>query len=233
MLPTYLKFKLNYNSEKLQQELNYCLEQEWPMHFNTMDFEGVWKSISLRSMSGSATDIFAHPSSSGYQDTSLLSKTPYIKEILDSWQCDKEVVRLLALAPGSQIKPHKDQGCSYQNGSFRIHIPIVTNPQVRFTINDEQLYLQEGECWYMDFGHTHSIVNEGKTTRVHLIIDAIRNDWTDQLFEQQGYDIAAVNTSPQYDDDTISKMIAQLELMNTPTAAAIILNLRKQQLQGK
>jgi len=52
-------------------------------------------------------DIFEHPEINGYRDTPLLVKTPYIKSIIDSWKCDKEAVRLLSLAPGSVIKPHK------------------------------------------------------------------------------------------------------------------------------
>ncbi|ATP57440.1 aspartyl beta-hydroxylase [Pedobacter ginsengisoli] len=230
MRPTYIKFALNYDVQKLQQELQSCLEQEWPLHFNTRDFDGTWKSISLRSASGSATDIYAHPNLSTHLDTPLLDNTPYIKEILDSWQCEKENVRLLALSPGSHIKPHRDNGCAYKDGAFRIHIPITSNPGVYFTIEDQQLQLQEGECWYMDFSKTHEIINEGKTTRVHLIIDALKNEWTDQLFEQHGYPVASDQDGNKYDEDTITKMIAQLTLMNTPTADAIIARLRSKKI---
>lgn len=226
MRPTHIKFALNYDVQRLQQELDSCLEQEWPLHFNTRDFDGTWKSISLRSASGSATDISAHPNLSTYRDTPLLAKTPYIKEILDSWQCEKEIVRLLALSPGSHIKPHRDMGCAYKDGSFRIHIPIVSNPEVYFTIENQQLQLKAGECWYMDFSKTHDIANQGKTTRVHLIIDALRNDWTDRLFEAHDYPVSVDRVKNDYDEDTITKMIAQLTLMNTPTADALIANLR-------
>ncbi|AOM80469.1 aspartyl beta-hydroxylase [Pedobacter steynii] len=228
MRPAYIKFNLSYDSQRLQQELRSCLELEWPMHFNTRDFEGTWKSISLRSSSGSATDILAHPGQNLYQDTALLQNTPYIKEILDSWKCDKESIRLLALEPGSLIKPHQDMGCAYKDSSFRIHIPIQTNPGVYFTIAGHQLQLKEGECWYMDFSNTHSIRNEGKTTRVHLIIDALKNDWTDQLFETHGYPLSEDHAPRKYDEDTLAKMIAELTRMDTPAAHALIENLRNQ-----
>ena len=74
----------------------------------------------------------------------------------------------------------------------------------------------------MDFSTTHSIVNDGKSDRVHLIIDGIRNSWTDQLFEQHGYHI----NDRQYDDLTQAGMIAELERMNTDVARAIIVNLK-------
>lgn len=227
MLPTHLKFPVSYNVDLLQKELKSCFEQEWPKHFNTRDFDGDWRSISLRSASGSSNDIYAHSNNSEYQDTDLLAKTPYIKGILDSWKCDKESIRLLALTPGSIIKPHKDLGCAYKDGSFRIHIPVMTNPGVLFTINDDQLNLKEGECWYMDFSQTHSIVNLGETNRVHLIIDGIRNEWTDRFFEQHGYPISEESIGQVYDDETKAKIIEALELMNTDASRALIATMKE------
>lgn len=224
MLPTHLKFDFNYDRHQLQQELDYCLQQEWPVHFNTKDFNGDWRSISLRSISGRSNDIHAH--TGNYQDTPLLKNSPYFSSILEAWKCEKEAVRLLALAPGSVIKPHRDRGCSYSEGSFRIHIPIVTNPGVHFIIKEQRLQLLEGECWYLDFNETHSILNEGDETRVHLIIDGIRNAWTDELFKAQGYPIELEPKGPSYDEETKLKIIAQLELMDTDIARSLIREMR-------
>ncbi|ALL04361.1 aspartyl beta-hydroxylase [Pedobacter sp. PACM 27299] len=221
---THLKFNIHYDHLQLQQELNYCLEQEWPMHFNTNDFNGDWRSISLRSASGNSQDIYAHAGS--YLDTPLLQASPYINSIVNSWRCEKESIRLLALAPGSIIKPHKDPGCSYMEGSFRIHIPVVTNPGVHFMINDQRLQLKAGECWYLDFNETHSIVNEGKETRVHLIMDGIRNTWTDDLFRDHGFRIQDVPKGPSYDEATKLMIIAELERLDTDTARSVIHKLR-------
>ncbi|WP_316837552.1 aspartyl/asparaginyl beta-hydroxylase domain-containing protein [Pedobacter nutrimenti] len=221
----YIKFSTSYHTGKLQSELTEVLKEEWPLHFNTRDFNGDWRSISLRSASGQNKDIYAHPDVT-YQDTPALGLMPYVKEILDSWKCDKEAVRLLSLAPGSFIKPHQDQGCSYADGQFRIHIPIVTNPEVYFTIEDERLHLAEGECWYMDFSATHSIVNAGSSARVHLIIDGIRNDWTDQYFAQHGYNLSEKSAGVVHDEATRNGMIRELEQMNTETARRLIAQLR-------
>ena len=221
----YIKFSGAYHTEKLNAELGYALKEEWPLHFNTQDYNGDWRSISLRSASGKSDDILAHPNGI-YQDTPVLGLMPYTKEILDSWQCEKEAVRLLSLAPGGHIKPHKDQGCAYHDGIFRIHIPIVTNPDVHFTIENDKLHLDAGECWYIDFSLPHSIINAGNTPRVHLIIDGIRNDWTDRLFEANGYDLSRKSTSNSYDAETKAKIIEHLELMNTDTARNIIATLK-------
>jgi quercetin dioxygenase-like cupin family protein len=217
----YIRFSESYDANRLSAELEGILKEEWPLHFNTKDFNGDWRSISLRSSSGKSNDIYAMPTGT-YQDTPVLDKMPYIKEIINAWHCEKESIRLLSLAPGSVIKPHRDNGCAYHEGSFRIHIPVVTNPEVYFTIEEEKLQLLAGECWYMNFSATHSIVNQGTTPRVHLIMDGIRNSWTDQLFEAHGYKDPKVG----YDAATKAQMIAELERMDTDVARNLIATLK-------
>lgn len=221
----YIKFSQSYFAERLHAELTVVLKEEWPLHFNTRDFNGDWRSISLRSTSGESNNIYAHPDGV-YKDTPVLSLMPYVNEILQSWHCEKESVRLLSLAPGSLIKPHKDPGCDYRTGKFRIHIPIVTNPDVHFTIEEETLYLAAGECWYMDFSATHSIINAGSTARVHLIMDGIRNSWTDQLFAAHGYDLSEKSSAERYDAAQKSRIIEELEKMDTETARNLIASLK-------
>ena len=221
----YIKFATSYDAIRLSAELEEVLKEEWPLHFNTKDFNGDWRSISLRSGSGNSKDIYAHPSQT-YHNTPILDRMPYVKEVIYSWHCELEAVRLLALAPGSFIKPHQDPGCGYQDGFFRIHIPIITNPGVRFTVNGDELHLKAGECWYMDFSRTHSIINDGATSRVHIIIDGIRNEWTDKLFAKHGYDLTEKDLKPTYDEATVANMIAELEKMDTDTARSLIAGLK-------
>lgn len=219
----YIRFSQSYDVHRLQAELTGILQEEWPLHFNTKDFNGDWRSISLRSGTGDSKDVYSHPTGN-YKDTPVLDKMPYVKEIINSWQCEKESIRLLSLAPGSVIKPHRDQGCAYHDGSFRIHIPIVTNPEVYFTIEEEKLQLSAGECWYMNFSATHSIVNNGDTARVHLIIDGIRNSWTDELFAAHGFDLAYKKPGP--DAATKAKIIEELERLDTDAARNLIATLK-------
>jgi len=58
-----------------------------------------------------------------------------------------------------------------------LHIPIVTNEEVDFRLNGEQVILREGECWYLRLSDLHSVENNGQFDRVHLVIDAVVNDW--------------------------------------------------------
>jgi quercetin dioxygenase-like cupin family protein len=221
----YIRFSDTYNGQQLVAELEQVLQQDWPLHFNKKDFNGDWRSISLRSATGQNNDILAQTNVE-YKDTPALEMMPYVKDILDAWHCEKEAVRLLSLAPGSEIKPHRDMGCGYLDGNFRIHIPIITNPDVYFTIEDETLQLQAGECWYMDFSRTHSIINCGTTARIHLIMDCVRNEWTDKLFATYGFDLTEKDPLQQYDAAAKARMIEELEKMGTETARNIIASLK-------
>lgn len=218
-----IKFDKQYDSATLAAEMESVFTDTWINHFNTKDFDGQWKSIALRSGTGNATDINANYTPL-FTDTPLLEKLPYIKSILGEWQCEKETVRFMALYPGSEIKPHKDLGCSYQDGNFRLHIPILTNDSVDFVVDGTNHKLHPGECWYMDFSKVHSVRNAGGTVRVHLVIDCLRNQWSDELFEQFGY----LEEEKKMPIEQVKEMIAQLETHHNQTAENLILQLKQQ-----
>jgi hypothetical protein len=53
----------------------------------------------------------------------------------------------------------------------RIHIPIITNGQVVFTIGGEEKGLGEGEMWEVNNAKLHAVDNHNDADRIHLIID--------------------------------------------------------------
>ena len=91
-------------------------------------------------------------------------------------------MRLLKLAPGSNIKEHSDYNLSYEDGEVRVHIPIQTNQEVEFAVAGQPLPLSEGDCWYINFNLPHRIHNRGVTDRVHLVIDCGLNEWLRGMF---------------------------------------------------
>ena len=220
------KLLQTYDVERLKINLKTCQNIDWLLHFNQNDFTGHWSSFALRSISGSELDILATPNAT-FQDTPTLSKCLYFNEIIDSFKCEKEAVRLLSLSPNSYIKEHRDSAAGYEDGFFRIHIPIQTNNKVIFTVNKKPLPMREGECWYANFNRPHFISNNGETDRIHLVIDCLRNDWSDQLFATFGYDFEDEKKS-KYDQQTKLMMIEQLSLMRTETADSLIKQLEEE-----
>ena len=73
-------------------------------------------------------------------------------------------------ASGGDISPHVDNLYTLSH-AHRIHIPIITNDKVEFSIGNEIKNLKEGEIWEVNNRQMHSVVNNGDHFRVHIIID--------------------------------------------------------------
>jgi hypothetical protein len=83
-------------------------------------------------------------------------------------------VRMLfvKLLPGGSIPLHHDTGRSMRT-SHRIHLPLVTNDGVEFTVGDKTRYLLPGELWEINNRHRHTVTNNGTEGRVHMIMDFV------------------------------------------------------------
>lgn len=227
-LVRYIKFPLQFDSIRLKEDVQKVMNSNWVDHYNQNDYDGKWTSIALMSSNGKSDNIYAFNfDSKEIIATEQLESCSYFKEILDSFHFEKAAVRLLNLSVGAQIKPHSDHCLGYENGYFRLHIPIITNPDVIFILDDERLIMNEGECWYINANFTHSVANNGLEDRIHLVIDGIRNDWSDQLFFENHTENQFQKPTPEMDEKTKKLVIEQLKLMNTDVANEMIEKLSK------
>lgn len=85
---------------------------------------------------------------------------------------DGYVVRALFanLMPGSAITPHIDFVFSLLH-SHRVHVPIVTNDDVVFTVGGEARTMAAGEICEINNATVHGVENRGTEARIHLIVD--------------------------------------------------------------
>ena len=100
-----------------------------------------------------------------------------IRELLAAFECPLGAVRLMRLGPGSIIKEHRDDDLAFERGTVRLHVPITTNPHVEFLLNGSRVVMAPGSTWYLRLSDPHSVSNNGAADRVHLVIDALANDW--------------------------------------------------------
>lgn len=225
----FLQLPFTFDLALLKQDLELCLSKKWVEHYRKTDFEGDWQIIALRAIGGFESMIFPSPSTE-YQDTPLLQRCPYFQEVLQTLECPKESVRLMQLAGDSTIKEHSDDGLGYIDGNFRLHIPILSNPEVLFYFDNHPIYMEPGSCWFGNFTLPHRVENKSKLPRIHLVIDCHRNEWTDQVFGEKGFDFTkdvaakAIQDSPQ----ELIRTIEELERMGTPTAKEWITKLQAQ-----
>jgi hypothetical protein len=169
---------MRFEAALLKRDLEAVTSGEWVPHFNQQYYEGDWSGVSLRSVGGKTDAIYPNPAASEpYLDTLMLTRAPYVRQVLAEIECEKESVRFLRLAAGARIKEHKDYFIGIEDGIVRLHIPVVTNPLIEFYLDNERVDMLEGELWYLDFGLKHRVENKSDRDRIHLVLDCKVNDW--------------------------------------------------------
>ena len=84
------------------------------------------------------------------------------------------IIRAMAakLLAGGRISPHVDTHPSFHRG-HRIHVPITTNPRVRFMIDGRPHQLQVGHAYEINNQKNHSVMNKGDEDRITFIFDYV------------------------------------------------------------
>jgi len=180
-----LRLPFAFDVERLQADLRQLEADAWVDHFVKQNYSGSWSVIPLRGPANATHPvmmIYSDPTCTAFADTPFLERSPYLREVLAAFKCELEAVRLMKLTVGSDIKEHRDHELSFEEGHFRIHVPVVTNPQVEFYLNGARVIMKEGECWYLRLSDPHRVSNRGDNDRVHLVIDGHVNDWVKSLF---------------------------------------------------
>ncbi len=174
-----------FDPVRLSGDLRRVEPAEWISHFNREVYSGQWSGAALRSIQGDPRNLLpAAADSSLFQDTALLGRCPYFREILTVFQCPMHAARLLRLRANSNIDEHVDNELEFDDGLVRLHVPIVTSDAVHFYLDGARLAMAPGECWYTNVNLPHSVDNRGVVDRVHLVIDCLVNDWLSDVFAE-------------------------------------------------
>ncbi|MGZ8182470.1 MAG: aspartyl/asparaginyl beta-hydroxylase domain-containing protein [Methylobacter sp.] len=212
----YLKLPFFFDVRRLNEDLAKIREAEWVAHFNTAAYENDWSCVPLRSLDGRPDHIMSL-SGVHYEDTGILERCPYFQEVINTFECEKTSVRLMALGAGSRINMHTDKGTSFEDGMARLHVPIVTAPEVCFTIEEEDIHFSAGNTWYLNANCLHGVNNESKNPRVHLMLDCIVNPWLETVFRDAGFepDDEPKYGDPSINDENVAAIISSLIAMDT------------------
>jgi hypothetical protein len=100
---------------------------------------------------------------------------PLMHQILkDHYPPGGTIIRAMAarLTAGGIIKPHQDAHPSFHLG-HRIHIPIYTNPRVRFMIDGRPQRMEVGKAYEINNQKKHSVMNKGSEGRINFIFDYV------------------------------------------------------------
>jgi len=221
----YLRLRHTFDAPAMQREVARLTQNDWKAHYNHSHYEGDWSVLPLRALGGAADSIVSvHTGAAApgmYRDTPLLDTCPYLRSVIDSFDCRKTSIRLMKLSAGALIREHTDHDMHLEAGEARLHIPVQTNPDVAFYIMNDRIPMQEGECWYLNLSLPHRVHNAGATDRIHLVIDCIANDWLKQLLGAPGLyrkEAASVWPDRHFSPEEQERIIAELRRLNTPAA---------------
>jgi hypothetical protein len=159
----FVRLPFRFDVERLSQEVNAFDSSEWLAH--PAGYEGN-SSLPLISLNGEMNDAFDGP----MKQTEKLARAPYIKQVLASFDEVFGRSRLMQLGAKCTVPEHIDAHYHWYN-RVRIHIPIITNPQVIFYCGDTHVHMAAGEAWIFDAWKTHRVENMSDKNRVHLVID--------------------------------------------------------------
>lgn len=76
---------------------------------------------------------------------------------------------LSCVMPGETIPPHKDEQAP--NWLYRVHVPLITNPQSKFIVDNTEHQLEVGNVYKVNTLKEHSVINEGAGPRIHFMFD--------------------------------------------------------------
>src|SRR4249919_1052764 len=162
----FIQLPLLFDAATLAAEVNAIEESSWRPH--PQGFPGN-SMLPLVAIDGD-------PDNESYagtmRATEYLQRCPYLSQVFASIGATVGRSRLMRLAGQAEVKRHADQGY-YWAERVRVHVPIVTQPTVRFECGGETINMAPGECWIFDTWRQHCVVNDATQSRVHLVLDTV------------------------------------------------------------
>ena len=132
----------------------------------------------------------------GDPEQPVLQACPYIRKLIYGLLPGQPGKCLLAaLRPKGVVYPHTDAATKYFIESYRVHIPVFTNPRAAVFCNGGFFHMRAGEAWLLNNLAPHAVINEDpEQSRIHLIFDLFPSDEAvsiiDSLPDEPGIDDA-------------------------------------------
>ena len=176
--PFARKLGLSFDPAQLGEALARVKEDWWKPHAGPYH-DGGWECVAIWAPGGNLFEqrSFGAP----YAKTVAALVAPHFWQVTESFGCEKSRVRLMRLKAGAHILRHSDPVHEISSHLVRFHIPVSTNPDVHFLVNDMRVTMLPGEVWHVDVRFPHEVHNRGATHRVHLVLDLVRNEAVDAL----------------------------------------------------
>ncbi len=163
----FIQLPLQFDAAALAAEVAGFDESLWQPHPNGIPGN---TALPLITVDGDPTkgDALQGP----MRPTPHLARSPYLLRVLGSLDAVLGRCRLMRLSGRAEVDLHVDSDY-YWHERVRVHVPILTQPTVRFTSGDATINMAAGECWIFDTWRLHHVLNDDDRPRIHLVADTI------------------------------------------------------------
>lgn len=183
MLPTgyekqsFRRFNIDLDLSRLRAEFESIPSSAWASSY----WGSVHCSVGMLLLRGGNRGMQEDFYCDEVVDQPILEQLPYMRSLLgDQGPFGPAVYAFIfRMEPGGVTLVHRDTIEKWFD-MYRIHVPIITNPQAHFVSDGRSIHFAAGRAWSFDNQSRHGVVN-GDSERVHLIMDV---DFNDRLRQQ-------------------------------------------------
>jgi len=170
-------FYKKFDVSDLRNEISNLDEGYWNINKDSVEKDPIYKNTNI--LGNTLFPIFYDGSQqlnvikNNYLPKNIQKKTDEIVSELEYEFNGKVLISgYTRLKAGKQIPPHVDD-LYYFKVVNRFQIAISTNSKVYFNIEKETKIFEEGDCYSINNLLRHSIINDGETDRINLIVDIL------------------------------------------------------------
>jgi hypothetical protein len=159
----FYRLPVRFDAERLRVEVEALPAGAWSRH--PQEYAG-YSAVRLITVGGTQNDAVA----GAMQPAPALLASPYLQQVLASFNTVWSRSRLMRIEGGGSVPLHSDTNHHWYF-RVRVHIPVVTRPEVRFHCSDQNVHMAAGEAWIFDNWREHKVVNPTPDARIHLVAD--------------------------------------------------------------
>jgi len=199
----FIRLPLRFDVARLASEVSQFGEDAWRPH--PQGYPGNSALPLVSAYGDPSNDQTKGP----MRPTRYLEACPYTRQVLASFGSPIGRTRLMRIDGNGEASAHVDTNY-YWLQRVRIHVPVITEPAVKFICGEKTMFMPPGEAWIFDTWRKHNVINPNPSRRIHLVADSLGSGPFWDLVERTDEEPRLVPFDPSH------KAELHLESVNQP-----------------
>lgn len=180
--PAFARLPVGVDLPRLLRALERIGANAWQAHFNAGFYTGDWSGVALISAADAPSELAPGPGQPVQRQP--WRQDPDWRQALQQLPLRIVSARLLKLGPGAHIHEHRDYDLGGPDADLRLHIPLLSPPEVDFLLDGQRIPMMAGECWFLDLSRPHRVDNHDRQARIHLVLDCRPEPWLERAIAE-------------------------------------------------